>query len=244
MEKGFASLVGAALIALGIALAGWWVGQGFREGRAADRYAAVKGLAEREVVADLALWPIRFVVTNNDLAAAQKEIAEDSQRLMSFLARTGIPADAVSVDRFSVTDLLAERYRTGPVDSRYILEKGLMIRTKEVAKVVAASQQLGDVVAEGVVLSSSSDGSPGGPSYVFTQLNAIKPDMIAEATKNARSAAEKFTADSGVKVGEVRRASQGVFEILARDETPGVFEPSQVNKKVRVVSTLEFGLAP
>src|SRR5262249_19594629 len=88
------SLVGAALLALGTALAGWWIGQGFREGRAADRYAAVKGLAEREVVADLALWPIRFVVTDNDLAKAQKDISEDTQRLMSFLARTGHPRRA------------------------------------------------------------------------------------------------------------------------------------------------------
>lgn len=115
------------MIALGIGLAGWWIGEGFRKGRAADRYAAVKGLAERDVVADLALWPVRFVVTNNDLAAAQRK---------------------------------------------------------------------------------------------------------------------KFAADSGVKVGEVRRASQGIFEILARDETPGVFEPSQLDKKVRVVATLEFELAP
>src|SRR5262249_24936986 len=104
MGKGFASPIGAALIALGVRLGGGWGGQGVREGRAADRYAAVKGLAEREVVADLALWPIRFVVTNNDLAKAQKEIADDTQKLMSFLTRTGIPADAVSVDRFSVTD--------------------------------------------------------------------------------------------------------------------------------------------
>jgi hypothetical protein len=244
MDKGLGSLVGACVVALGIALAGWSIGEGFRAGREADRYAVVKGLAERDVVADLALWPIRFVVTNNDLAAAQKEIGDDTQRLVSFLGRLGIPADAVAVDHFSVTDLLAERYRSGPVDSRYILEKGLMVRTQSVAKVAAASQQLGDVVAEGVVLSSSDGSQTGGPSYVFTQLNAIKPDMIAEATRNARAAAEKFAADSGVKVGEVRRASQGIFEILARDEAPGVFEQSQLHKKVRVVSTLEFSLAP
>lgn len=243
MRNGFGSLVASSIIACGIALAGWWIGDGFRQARTADRAAIVKGLAEREVQADLALWPIRFVVTSNDLAAAQAEIAADTQRLTDFLVRQGIDASDIAVDQFTVTDLLAERYRSGPIESRYILQKGLMIRTKDVAKVAAASQQLGDVVSQGVVLSNT-DGPSSGPSYVFTQLNAIKPEMIAEATRNARAAAEKFAADSGVAVGEIRRASQGVFEILARDEAPGVYEPTQLHKRVRVVSTLEFSLAP
>jgi uncharacterized protein len=243
MTNGFGSLVGAAVLAVGIALAGWWIGEGFRAGRADDRYAVVKGLAEREVQADLALWPIRFVVTNNDLAAAQKEISDDTARLEAFLGRHGLGADAIAVDQFSVTDLLAERYRSGPIDSRYILEKGIMVRTGDVDKVTAASQHLGDVVAEGVILSGA-DGSQTGPTYIFTKLNEIKPEMIAEATKNARAAAQQFAADSGANVGPVRRASQGIFEILARDEAQGVYEQSQRNKKVRVVSTLEFFLAP
>lgn len=242
--NGFGSVVGAAVLAVGIALSGWWIGEGFRAGRAEDRYAVVKGLAEREVQADLALWPIRFVVTNNDLAAAQKEISDDTARLETFLGKHGLGPDAIAVDQFSVTDLLAERYRSGPIDSRYILEKGIMVRTGEVDKVTAASQHLGDVVAEGVILSSSDGGSQSGPTYIFTKLNEIKPEMIAEATKNARAAAQQFAADSGANVGPVRRASQGIFEILARDEANGVYEQSQRNKKVRVVSTLEFFLAP
>lgn len=243
MGNGIGSLAGACAVAAGIALAGWWIGDGFRQARMADRSAIVKGLAEREVQADLALWPIRFVVTSNDLATAQTEIAADTQRLNAFLTRQGIAAEDVAVDQFTVTDLLAERYRSGPIESRYILQKGIMVRTKDVAKVATASQQLGDVVAEGVVLSNA-DGPSTGPSYVFTQLNSIKPEMIAEATRNARAAAEQFAADSGVKVGEIRRASQGIFEILARDEAPGVYEATQLHKRVRVVSTLEFSLAP
>ena len=80
MKNGF-SLGAALLIALGFTAAGWFVGNGFMKGRAADRFVTVKGVSEREVKADTALWPLRFVATDDDLAQAQKKIESSKKTI-------------------------------------------------------------------------------------------------------------------------------------------------------------------
>jgi hypothetical protein len=230
----------AIIVASSIALAGWFVGRGFAVGRSEDRFVSVKGVAERQVKADLALWPLRFVATGNELGTAQAKIVRDSQAILAFLAAAGIAADAVEVQGLEVTDLLAQAYRSGPVESRFIVAQTLMLRSEDVDRVAALSQKLGDLVAAGVVLSS--DGQQG-PFYLFTRLNDIKPAMIAEATGNARAGAEQFAADAQSRLAGIRRASQGVFQILPRDDAPGQLESKQVNKTIRVVSTVDYLLA-
>lgn len=235
-------IVAAALLAFGLAVGGWFVGRGFTQARVGDRFVTVKGVAEREVAADLALWPVRFVTTSNDLAAAQARITEDSERVLRFLAANGLDRKAVEVASLEVTDLLAQAYRSGPIESRFIVAETLMVRTTEVDKVSLAAQRIGDLLAAGVVLSSEGQLSPG-PVYLFTRLNDIKPAMIAEATKSAREGAEQFAKDSASRISGIRRASQGLFEILPRDNTPGMSQDKQIAKTVRVVSTIDYALA-
>jgi hypothetical protein len=116
-----------------------------------------------------------------------------------------------------------------------------MARSTAVDQIAAAGQRLSQLVDAGIVLSS--DFGPGGPVYLFTKLNDIKPEMIAEATRNAREAAEQFAKDSGARIGGIRRANQGLFEILPRDRAPQLTEETQVEKTVRVVSTVDYLLA-
>jgi hypothetical protein len=199
----------------------------------------VKGLAETFVSADLAVWPLRVTATGNDLGQVQGEIDEDVATITSFLTEQGIAADAIQPQRVEVTDLLAQAYRPeGIGESRFILAQTVIVRTEQVDRVAALNQQTGELVRRGVVLVDS-----GGPTYLFTRLNEIKPEMLAEATRNARAAAEQFAADSGSEINGIRRAYQGLFEILARDPAPGLFEPGQLDKKVRVVSTIEYRLS-
>jgi hypothetical protein len=108
--------------------------------------------------------------------------------------------------------------------------------------VLAASQRVGELVTAGVVLSSGGEYGSGGPTFVFTGLNKLKPQMIGEATARAREAAEQFARDSRSDIGGIRRASQGVFEILPRDQAQGISEASQIVKTVRVVSTIDYAL--
>jgi len=231
----------AVVLGRGIALAGWFVGEGFVEGRATDRYVTVKGVSERDVRADVALWPIRFVATDDDLSVAQAEIKESHQQVLGFLEKHEIDPSAAEVQTLEVNDRLANPYQTGTMQSRYVVSQSLMVRTTEIEKVQAAGQALGELVDQGVVLSSSG-GMAGGPTYLFTALSQHKPEMIAEATAKARRAAEQFAADSGSRIGRIRRASQGVFVILPRDRAPGIDEGSQLDKTVRVVSTIDYYL--
>lgn len=231
----------ALLLAAGLLGAGWFVGRGLIEIRTADRYVTVKGIAERDVTADLAIWPLRFVATSNDLAEAQGKIVADTRTVRGFLEDRGIPADAIAVDPMAVTDLLAQQYRSGPIESRFIVTGGVTVRTAGVAAVDAASREAAALVDAGVVLDNQGSFG-GGPSYLFTGLTEIKPEMIAEATANARRGAEQFAADSGAAVGGIRTANQGLFQILARDDAPGVTETGEILKTVRVVSTIDYYL--
>ncbi|HTY36736.1 MAG TPA: SIMPL domain-containing protein [Bacteroidota bacterium] len=239
MEKG--QWIAPALLAAGIVISGWFIGHGFMKARTAERFVTMKGVAEREVQANIALWPLRFVATNDNLAEAQNKIKRSSTAVYAFLKEHGIDSASTEVQKTEVTDVLANQYRSGTTESRYIIAKTIMVRTNEVGKVVRASQSVGMLVDAGVILSSVG-GPESGPTYLFTDLNKLKPEMIAEATASARKGAEQFARDSGSKLGGIRTASQGVFEILPRDRTPGIFEGSQLNKTLRVVTTVEYML--
>ena len=232
----------ALLLALGLVGGGALIGHGFQAGRAVQRHVTVKGLAQRDVRADLALWPIRFVSTADDLARAQRTIAESEAAIRSFLARYGLDSTHVELQHLEVTDALANPYRSGPATSRYVISQSLMVRSEDPERVRHASQDVGVLVDAGVVLSSSG-GPGGGPTYLFTRLNDLKPEMIAEATRQARRAAEQFAEDSGSRLGKILRANQGVFVIRPRDRAPGIREESQMNKTVRVVSTIDYLLS-
>jgi hypothetical protein len=221
-------------------LAGAFVGYGFRSGRTADRFVTVKGVSEREVEANLAFWPLQIVTAHNDLATAQAWMDGMVERTLGFLAESSVTRDQVTIQSFKVTDAQANPYggNTGP--NRFIITQTLMVRSEEPRIVQAASQRVGELVEAGVVLTSGQDYGPGGPTFLFTRLNDLKPDMLAEATARARDAAEEFASASGSRVGKIRRANQGVFQILPRDGAVGQQEQNQLFKIVRVVSTIDY----
>ncbi|MFW5952251.1 MAG: SIMPL domain-containing protein [Gemmatimonadota bacterium] len=232
----------AAVLALGLAVGGWFVGDGFLDSRR-ERYVTVKGLAERDVEADLALWPFQVAAAADDLAAAQSEIERSTRAVLAFVARQGIDTTAAELQGVEVTDRVAQMLgpnaRSGP---RFTVQQLVMVRSEDVAGVHAASQRVGELIDDGVVLRSGSGYGPVKPTFLFKGLNALKPVMIAEAMASARESAAQFAEDSGSRLGGIRRANQGVFQILPRDAAPGMGEADQVNKTVRVVSTIDYYL--
>jgi hypothetical protein len=235
-------VLSAVVLCVGLTLGGWFVGNGFARGRTSDRFVEVKGLAEREVIADLALWPLRYVATGDDLGVAQAGITRSTRQILAFLSRHGIDTSAVQLHALEVSDAFANRFpgeRGGP---RFVIQQTLMVRSPNPEVVMAASQHVSELVAAGVVLSASGEYGMGGPTFVFTRLNQLKPSMVAEATANARAAAEQFAKDSRSGLGEIRRANQGVFVILPRDQAPGINESGQLQKIVRLVSTVQYAL--
>ncbi|MGW8267222.1 MAG: SIMPL domain-containing protein [Longimicrobiales bacterium] len=230
----------ATILALGLILSGTMVGLGFKAGRSADRFVTVKGVSEREVEADLALWPLQIVTADNDLPAAQVRMDRMVTLTREFLRNKEIPDDQVTIQSFKVTDAQANPYQGGGAPNRFIITQTLMVRSEAPHVVLAASQEVGDLVEAGVVLTSGQEYGPGGPTFVFTGLNDLKPEMLAEATGRALEAAREFAVASGSQVGKIRRANQGVFQILPRDDAPGQQEGNQLFKIVRVVTTVEY----
>ena len=228
------------ILAAALVLAGALVGSGFRAGRSADRFVTVKGVSEREVEADLALWPLQIVAAGNDLSAVQNQMNGMVERTRSFLAGHGVTDNQITIQAFRVNDTQADRYGSGPSPNRFIITETLMVRSEDPGALQAASQQVGDLVQAGVVLISGQEYGPGGPTFLFTRLNDYKPEMLAEATARALEAAREFAAASGSRVGKIRRANQGVFQILPRDDAPGQQEGNQLFKIVRVVTTVEY----
>ena len=230
----------ALVVGLALALAGWFIGGGFVRSRTVDRFVTVKGVAERVVQSDVGLWPLRFTATDNDLSAAQAKVESQRRIVLAFLQKNGLEAADAELQGLEVTDVRANPYqREQPGGDRFIVAMVLMIRSDQPEKVRDASQRVGELVNSGVVLSM---GPYGGPTFQFTKLNDLKPAMIAEATASARKAAEQFAKDSRSRIGGIRRANQGVFEILARDQAMGVMETGQLQKTLRVVSTIDYYL--
>ena len=229
------------VVAAGLILGGWAAGNGVARSRLGDRFVTVKGISEREVNADLAIWPLRLVVADNDLAKAQSRLQSNVTEIRQFLARHQIDTTQVTLQGFAVTDAFANEYRqAGMAGSRYIIRQVVVVRSDQPARVHAASERVGELLSAGVVFASGAEFEGGGPTFIFRGLNELKPAMIAEATARAREGAEQFATDSRSRLAGIRRASQGVFEILPRDQAQGISEGSQVAKIVRVVSTVEY----
>lgn len=227
-----ATVLGLCLV-LGLTIFGALVGRALYQTRVAERYVTVKGLSEREVPADLVLWPIVYSVTGNDLAELQSRLEEDAAKIRTFLTGLGFEEAETSLSAPRVMDREGQGYASQPVD-RYQVESTLTLRTSKIDPARAAIERSGELVKQGVSLIRSYEYTT---QYLFTGLEAIKPEMIAEATRDARRAAQQFADDSGSRVGAIRKAQQGYFSIEDRD----VFSPEQ--KTVRVVTTVEYFLA-
>ena len=223
------------VLALAIVLAGYFIGNMHKTGKQYDRYVQVKGLSEREVKADLAVWPINIVLTGNDLATLKGQLEKQNEDVYQFFVKQGFEPDEITRGMVNITDANANQYNNAQNNRfRYVAQSDFTVRTREIEKLQKALEASLELMSKGIVLGSKNQWRP--IEYVFTGLNELKPPMIEEATKNAREVAEKFARDSNSEVGEIRIARQGLFSINDRDQnTPQI-------KIVRVVSTFDFQL--
>jgi uncharacterized protein len=228
MSNGFGTVVLAAAVAAG----GWWVADGLLRFKTGDRYVTVKGLAEREVPADLVVWPITFTLTGNELPALYDRIQANAGQIAGFLKQQGLEKAEQTLSTPRIEDFEAQGYRENRSANRYKVETTLTVRSTDVTAVSAAMRASGELVKAGVALAPWGPG----PQFLYTKLTDLKPALLAQATQNARVAAEQFAADSKSKVGRIRTANQGQIAIMDRDAgTPQV-------KTVRVVTTVEYEL--
>ncbi|MBN8820281.1 MAG: SIMPL domain-containing protein [Sphingomonas sp.] len=227
------ALAGAVVLSGGLIVGGYLLGDGLRRAHAADRSVTVRGLAERNVTADLATWTIAYAATGTDLPSVRAEIEANTAALKDYFRSLGFPADALTATGAGVNQFMNNGVPNITITQR------MQLRTTDIAKAQKAVANQFDLVRRGVTLQEGS-----GMSYSFTKLNDIKPPMVAEATKDARNAAEQFAKDSGTAVGGIKSATQGYFSIDARDgeQSGGYGAADTPFKKVRVVTTVDFYL--
>jgi hypothetical protein len=229
------SVLTALLLSIGVVIGGYFIGNGISDIRVGPRTVKVKGLAEREVNADIAIWPISFDITANDLRELNATLNERQNAIKAFLIDAGFSMENISTAIPMITDLHSiYRGSMGLPPERYKAETSITVRTENVKLVKETMGKTSDLIEKGVALTGERHRDSA--EFIFTSLNQIKPGMIEEATKNARTAALKFAEDSESDLGAIRNATQGQISIRSRDRnTPEI-------KIVRVVTTIEYFL--
>lgn len=217
---------------MGLIAGGYLLGDGLTRARAADRSVTVRGLAERDVTADLAIWTIAYSATARDLATAQADVDRDTSTIRAFFGELGFPADDLQPAGVNVSNFVNDGV------PQFTVRQRMVLRSRDIARAQRAIRGQFDLVRRGVMLEEGSN-----IAYSFTRLNDIKPIMVAQATRDARAAAEQFAKDSGTSVGGIKDATQGYFSVEARDGQSSAWGVSDTPfKKVRVVTTVDFYL--
>jgi len=224
-------------IAIGMSLGGYFIGQTMYNARVAINTAEVKGLAERRVEANIANWNVKYLVTGkskNELPKLYEQSEKNQKIIVDLLKENGFENSEITI---GVIDYTYKEFRDEDqklVDEKHQLVGSISIETNKVNKVAKVRANLNKLIAQGVDIVNKP------PAYRFTKLNEIKPDMLREATKNARIAANEFAENAGVSVGGIRSARQGGF--IIRDAGVNYGDTKKIEKEVRVVANIIFFL--
>jgi hypothetical protein len=243
LQDSRAVLLGAvAIFAVGLTTSGYALGDGLRRSKMAEhRSVTVRGVSERNVTADLATWSVSFSHEGTELAPVQQSVDQQASAIRAFFQRAGFRPEEITDSDVSLSREQARDRDGHPVGPQKLtVSRAIQLRTNDVMKARVAYARQAELLRDGVELSGTS------VSYTFTRLNSLKPQMIAEATRNARGSAEQFARDSGVAVGRIKSASQGYFSVGARDgedcDDCGSSGGSTPFQKVRVVTTIDYDL--
>ncbi len=246
MTKHINTWIIASAIMIGLIGSGLFIGRAIQRFRVEERTISVKGLAEREVKSDMAVWVIQTKITTNDLVEGSRLIEINQSKIIEFLTSNGIKEDEIFPQNSTVSDKLAREYGSENIGMfRYIIEKSIQVRTNNVDVVSEVSKQTDKLMKVGVLITDSYNTL----QYFYTGLNDIKPEMLSEATQNAKLAALEFTKESDVKLGKLKRANQGLFTIVDRDYS--IMSPNygaysdavyDIYKKVRVVVSIDYSV--
>ena len=223
-------LIEAAIIAVGIICLGWFMKAGIDNFANKDRQVTVKGLAEREVPADKVTWSIGTKVTGNDLPMLYESINLQTDKIKKFLKQNGLEEKEVTINPPSISDLEAREWGENNKNFRYIISTTITVATNKVEQVNKAIFQQAELLKQGVAIENSN------AQYEYASFQQMKPEMMAEAIKNAQKTAEQFAEASHARLGDIQTAGQGQFEIDDRDQnTPYI-------KKLRVVTTITYSI--
>ena len=225
-------LLPSIAIVAGLALLGFFVSKGLTSIANQEQYVTVKGLAERDVLANKVVWPLPYKCVSNDMQALYRDIEKNRDIVLSFLKESGITDNEIVISAPAVTDRLAQSYVPDNIKFRYQAEAIITVISPQVEKVIELMGKQIELMKDGVIISDEYSYQT---QFEYTALNDIKPAMVEEATRNARAVAQKFAEDSDCKLGNIKQATQGQFSITSDETTPQI-------KNIRVVTTVKYAL--
>ncbi len=226
------ALLPSIAIVAGLTLLGYFISKGLTSIANQEQYVTVKGLAEREVLANKVVWPLPYKCVSNDMQKLYDEIEKNKKIILSFLKNGGITDNEIIISAPAVTDRLAQSYIPDNIKFRYQAEAVITVISPQVEKVIELMDKQIGLMKEGVIISNEYNYQT---QFEYTALNDIKPEMVEEATRNARAVAQKFAEDSDCELGNIRQATQGQFTITSDETTPQI-------KNIRVVTTVKYAL--
>lgn len=224
---------GKVLVFMSIVVSAWMIKSGLVHFRGPST-VSVKGLSEKLVKSDQAVVNFTASVASNDLQQMNTEVLRIQKGVTQFLKENGFTEEEIRLSPPSITDRWSSEYMERKAEVRYIAKPNVMLDTENIDKVSSTVQKSGDLISQGITLSSVTI------SYYFNGLNAVKPEMVKEATEKAKESAQSFAALSNSSIGKIRSATQGMFSISS--PTNDYDSNSSVMKKVRVVTDVEYYL--
>lgn len=233
----FNTIIIAVLIASGLALSGYFIGQTMYNAKVAINTATVKGLAERVVESDRADWTIMYGVSSQkkeDIPLLYAQAEKDQKVIVDLLLDNGIKNEEITVGTIDYGYAAYRDENQKVVDEKHKLTGDIQVSTQNIHLIASLRQKVNKLLTEGISVSSSR------PTYRFTKLNDIKPEMLEVATKNARVAANEFAKNAGTSVGRIYSAQQGNFSIQDLGQDYG--DTQEIKKVVRVITTITFYL--
>ena len=231
--------ISALILAIGIALAGVSVGTGLQQFRLGERSVTIKGLAERDMKSDFAVWTLTFRRGGDQFGTVQQALTDDRTRVADFLRAQGFREDELEISAVQVQDAYAREYAQSNVPLRYNGAGQVSVKSERVDAVAAAANAIDPLIAAGIQLTGEGEGQ-GLPRYQLRGVNELKPALLEAATQNALEQAQKFAADAGATLGHLKNANQGVIRVLADDGNHDAGRT--IDKRVRLVSTFVYML--
>jgi hypothetical protein len=241
-----ALIVGCCLL-IGLTAAGYFIGRGTARFKSDMRTVTVKGLVEKELKADEAVWTLSLKRASDDLKDVHARISADRDAVLAFLHNQGFDDEEIARQPTRTVDKLAREFGQSQNAERfrYLVSSAIVVRTAKIEMVQKSLSSTEELLKAGVILDGEREGSAANPRYVVAKFNDLRPQLLADATKNARTIAQQFANDSGATVGKIHSANQGSIQIFGSDgnDESGPYSPTSTPvKKIRVVSTFEFEL--
>jgi len=207
-----------------------------------DQVISVKGYAEHDIVSDRATWSASVTQRDPVLAEGYARLEKSRTALMQYLNDHGFPADKVDLNPVSV-EIVYKRDDKGNrtnVIEYYSLSQWLGVSSGEVQKVAKTARESSSLIKDGIELTSMA------PQYIYTKLNELKLQMLGDASDNARQRATLLVQHGGAKLGPMRSANQGVFQITPAFSTEvsgsGENDTGSINKVIKAVVTQEYAI--